>query len=133
MNPKDIRWRQRFENFEKSYLLLQQSIQIETPSVVERAGLIQFFEITFELSWKLLKDYLESQEVIVKFPRDVIKNAFQYEIIEEGDTWMNMLGDRNLTVHTYNETRAVEIETKIRTAFFPAIGTLYECMKEKAK
>ncbi len=131
MNPKDTRWRQRFENFEKSYLLLQQSIQIETPSVVERAGLIQFFEITFELSWKLLKDYLESQEVVVKFPRDVIKNAFRYELIGDGDTWMNMLGDRNLTVHTYDETKAAEIETKIRTAFFPAISNLYEGMREK--
>ncbi len=131
MNQKDIRWRQRFENFEKSYRLLEQSVEIEKPSVVERAGLIQFFEITFELSWKLLKDYLESQEVVVKFPREIIKSAFQYELIENGDTWMDMLANRNLTVHTYDETKAVEIEMKIRNAFFPAISRLYECMKTK--
>lgn len=130
MNQKEIRWRQRFENFEKSFLLLQQSLKIEKPSVVERAGLIQFFEITFELSWKLLKDYLESQDVHPQFPRDVIKQAFHYELISDGDTWMTMLGDRNLTVHTCNETKAAEIESKIRNVFFPAISSLYRLMKD---
>lgn len=131
MNQKDIRWRQRFENFEKSYQLLAQTIEIEKPSVVERAGLIQFFEVTFELSWKLLKDYLESQDVNPKFPRDTIKEAFKYELIQDGDAWMAMLTDRNLTVHTYNETKASEIESKIRNTFFPAIKQLYVQMKER--
>jgi len=131
MNPKEARWKQRFENFEKSYRLLEQSLDIESPSVFERAGIIQFFEITLELSWKLLKDYLESQDVEAKFPREVIKKSFHYEIIENGDTWMTMLGDRNLTVHTYDETHAAEVESKIRNAFFPAIRRLYDSMKEK--
>jgi len=131
MNPKDIRWKQRFENFEKSYRLLEQSLEIELPSIVERAGIIQFFEITLELSWKLLKDYLESQDVEVKFPREVIKESFHYELIENGDTWMTMLGDRNLTIQTYDETKAAEVESKIRNAFFPAIRRLYDSMKEK--
>lgn len=129
MNQKDTRWRQRFENFEKAYLLLASTIEIESPSVVERGGLIQFFEVTFELSWKLLKDYLESQDVNPKFPRDTIKEAFRYELIKDGDAWMNMLNDRNLTVHTYNETKAIEIETKIRSVFFPAIQQLYILLK----
>lgn len=129
MNQKDTRWRQRFENFEKAYLLLASTIEIESPSVVERGGLIQFFEVTFELSWKLLKDYLESQDVNPKFPRDTIKEAFRYELIKDGDAWMNMLNDRNLTVHTYNETKAIEIETKIRSIFFPAIQQLYILLK----
>lgn len=129
MNQKDTRWRQRFENFEKAYLLLASTIEIESPSVVERGGLVQFFEVTFELSWKLLKDYLESQDVNPKFPRDTIKEAFRYELIKDGDAWMNMLNDRNLTVHTYNETKAIEIETKIRSIFFPAIQQLYILLK----
>jgi nucleotidyltransferase substrate binding protein (TIGR01987 family) len=127
MNQKEIRWKQRFENFEKSYLLLRQSLDIKKPSVVERAGIIQFFEITFELSWKLLKDYLENQNVEAKFPCDVIKEAFHYEIIQNGDAWMAMLG----TVHTYDETKAAEIESKIRNAFFPAISNMYRLMKDK--
>lgn len=132
MNQKETRWRQRFENFEKSYLLLAATIEIENPSVAERAGLIQFFEMSFELSWKLLKDYLESQEVIAKFPRDAIKEAFRYELVGDGDAWMQMLTDCNLTVHTYNEEKAVEVDQKIRNVFFPAIRELYLLMKDKA-
>ena len=52
---EDIRYKQRFENFEKSFLLLKQALDIDEPSIVEKAGAIQFFEISFELSWKLMK------------------------------------------------------------------------------
>ena len=44
---------------------------------------------------------------------------------------MDMLGDRNLTVHTYNETKAAEIESKIRNTFFPALSQLYLLLKEQ--
>lgn len=67
MEPlKDIRWRQRFENFEKSYKLLEKYSNKELNNELERAGIIQFFEMTFELSWKVLKDYLEAQGYVVK-------------------------------------------------------------------
>ncbi|MFA5689782.1 MAG: nucleotidyltransferase substrate binding protein [Kiritimatiellales bacterium] len=133
MNQKDIRWKQRFENFENSFLLLKQGLEIEMPSIFERAGIIQFFEMTFELSWKVLKDYLESLGVIAKAPRDVVKEAFRYEIITDGDAWMDMLSDRNLTVHTYDELKAKEVESKIKIVFFPAINHLYLLLKEKAR
>ncbi|WP_342774217.1 nucleotidyltransferase substrate binding protein [Aquibacillus sediminis] len=51
---------------------------------LERAGIIQFFETTFELAWKVLKDYLEAEGYVAKSPRDSIKQAFQAEIIEDG-------------------------------------------------
>ena len=54
---KDIRWKQRFQNFEKAYLLLEQSTSIKSLTDIERAGLIQFFEMSFELAWKLIKDF----------------------------------------------------------------------------
>jgi nucleotidyltransferase substrate binding protein (TIGR01987 family) len=73
----DIRWIQRFSNFERAFLLLKEALKIEHPSIVERAGLIQFFEMAFELSWKLLKDYEETEGFIVKTPREAIKQAFQ--------------------------------------------------------
>ncbi|MDD3324328.1 MAG: nucleotidyltransferase substrate binding protein [Sulfurospirillaceae bacterium] len=53
---EDIRYKQRFENFEKSFLLFKNALDIETPSIVEKAGVIQFFETTFELAWKLMKE-----------------------------------------------------------------------------
>jgi len=57
----DVRYMQRFENFEKSFLLLKGALDIKVPSIVEKGGVIQFFETSFELAWKLMKDYLEYQ------------------------------------------------------------------------
>ncbi|MCP4269180.1 MAG: nucleotidyltransferase [Candidatus Brocadiaceae bacterium] len=96
MKNKDIRWIQRFQNFEKAFLLLQETVQIKSPSVTERAGLIQFFEMTFELAWKLLKDYEEEEGFVIKSPRDAIKQAFQTNIISEGHTWIDALEDKKI-------------------------------------
>jgi nucleotidyltransferase substrate binding protein (TIGR01987 family) len=129
-NPKEIRYKQRFIQFEKAFLLLEESVQMEEYTKIERAGLIQFFEITFELSWKLLKDYLESSGYLVKSPRDAIKKAFQVEIIQEGHHWIDALDDRNITVHTYNEELAEEIRISIKEKYFPIIKKLYNYIKE---
>ena len=96
-NMKDIRWKQRFQNFQRAYLLLEDSTSIEKPSDVERAGLIQFFEMTFELAWKLIKDFLQEQGFTVNSPKDALKQAFQSEIIKDGHVWIDALEDRNLT------------------------------------
>jgi len=74
---KEIRWKQRFVNFDKAFQALERTVAIENPSEAERGGLIQFFEMAFELSWKTLKDYLEAGGFQVKSPRDVLKQAFQ--------------------------------------------------------
>jgi nucleotidyltransferase substrate binding protein (TIGR01987 family) len=123
-NP-DIRWKQRFVHFRKAFLLLEQTMTIEHPSDAERAGLIQFFEMSFELAWKVLKDYLEEEGFTVASPRDAIKQAFQAGLLEDGHVWIEALKDRNLTVHTYEEKIAVAVEQKIRDSYFPALLTLF--------
>ncbi|MFL0194473.1 HI0074 family nucleotidyltransferase substrate-binding subunit [Clostridium sp. WILCCON 0269] len=60
---------------------------------------MQFFEIAFELSWKLMKDYLEAQELYTKSPRETIKQAYQIGLIDDGHVWIDALADRNLTIH----------------------------------
>jgi nucleotidyltransferase substrate binding protein (TIGR01987 family) len=130
-NLKDIRWHQRFENFERSYMLLKKSLQLETVSDVERAGIIQFFEMTFELSWKLIKDYLDSEGILVKSPREAIKHALQIELINGGDVWLMALSDRNLTVHTYDEAKALAVENMIRNTYFLKLEELYNVFKGK--
>ena len=127
----DIRWKQRFQNFEKSFKLLDKAIQIESPSDTERAGVMQFFKIAFELVWKLLKDYIEEEGYAIKSPRDAIKQAFQSKIIDDGHTWLDALKDRNLTVHTYHEEMAVEVENKIHNDYYPLLQELYNTFKGK--
>jgi nucleotidyltransferase substrate binding protein (TIGR01987 family) len=132
MEPsKEIRWRQRFENFEKSYKLLERYSNEDVKTELERAGIIQFFEMTFELSWKVLKDYLEAQGYVVKSPRDSIKQAYQIDLIDDGHIWLDALSKRNLTTHTYDETLAEKFVVEIRQLYFPAIKKLYEKLLEE--
>lgn len=77
MERKDIRWQQRFHNFTKALNYLEQALQIPDPDIVQKAGTIHFFEMSFELAWNLLKDYLEEQGFMdVKSPRSALKKAF---------------------------------------------------------
>jgi nucleotidyltransferase substrate binding protein (TIGR01987 family) len=128
---KTIRWKQRFQNLGQAFSQLQKGVAIATPNDIEKQGIIQSFEFTFELSWKTLKDYLESQNVPVQFPRDVIKQAFQYQIITDGDIWMDMLEKRNLMAHTYNGTAADEALRYITGAYFKALEQLVTTLKGK--
>lgn len=124
MTDNDVRWKQRFDHFQKAFALLETAIAIPSPSVVERAGLVQFFEMAFELSWKLLKDYQEEQGFNIASPRDAIKQAFQSGLVTAGQDWINALEDRNLTTHTYNEQTAVIVMQKIRQTYHPLLVQL---------
>ncbi|HSM80272.1 MAG TPA: nucleotidyltransferase substrate binding protein [Nodosilinea sp.] len=131
MYPPDTRWVQRFSNFERTFLLLQDAIAVESPSLLERAGIIQFFELTFELAWKVMKDYEEAEGILAKTPREAIKQGFQIGLISHGHGWMNALQDRNLTTHTYNEATAIAVEASIRNDYFPLLAELYHVLKAK--
>lgn len=128
---KEIRWKQRFVEFKKAFDQLSKALEIESPDEIYRAGIIQFFEMTLELAWKTLKDYLESQELVVQSPREAIQMAFQNEIIENGHTWIDALQKRNLMAHTYDESRAIEAEDLIRNDYFEEIQKLVNYLKEK--
>lgn len=123
---KDVRWRQRFVNFQRSYKLLSKYINEPLETELERAGIIQFFEIAFELSWKLMKDYLEAQELYTKSPRETIKQAYQMGLIDNGHIWIDALSDRNLTVHTYDDRLAEKMVKDIVKIYFPELKKLYE-------
>ena len=128
---EDIRWRQRFENYEKSYKLLEKYSGQDIKTELERAGIIQFFEITFELAWKVLKDYLESEGYIVKSPREAIKQAFQMGLIEDGHHWIDALAKRNLTTHTYDEAFAEKFVREIIETYVPLFKSLYDRLVEE--
>ena len=130
-NLKDIRWKQRFENFDKSYKLLNKYAKQPITTELERAGIIQFFEMTFELAWKVLKDYLEAQEYLVKSPRETVKQAFQIGLIDNGHVWMDALSNRNLTTHTYDEELANKMTNEIITMYLPELDKMHETLSKE--
>jgi len=132
MNEKAIRWRQRYQNLNKAFLQLNDAVnRVDKLSTLEKEGLVQRFEYTFELCWKTLKDYLEAQEVEARFPREVIKYSFQYEIIKNGEAWMEMLEKRNMMAHTYDEAIFNEAIQNIVTVFFPEVRKLMDFLKNQ--
>ncbi len=113
MSEQDIRWQQRFQNFLKAFLLLEEAVvkcKNESISDLEEQGLIQRFEFTHELAWNVLKDYFEYQgNTSITGSRDATREAFNKGLIEDGEGWMEMIKSRNKSTHTYNEETAKEI------------------------
>jgi len=127
----DVRWKQRFQNFDHACALLERTAAKPDLSEAERGGLIQFFEMAFELSWKLLKDYLTREGYEITSPREAIKQAFQNGLIADGEAWLRALEDRNLTTHTYDEATALRVEKKIRENYFPLLQSVRADFEEK--
>ena len=129
VNP-DIRWKQRFDNFDRAFVLFREVYDrgVNALSQLEREGAIQRFEVTFELAWKTLKDYLEESGVVVNpvTPRNVIKEAFAAKFLDDAQVWIDMMLHRNLLSHTYD---GAVFETVLRAAierYFPASERLHE-------
>ena len=129
----DIRWKQRFQNFERALEQLRRAVTLrrERPlSDLEEQGLIQGFEFTHELAWNLLKDFLEAQGIAGLIgSRDAIRTAFKNGLLEDGETWMEMIKARNLSSHTYQQDLAQRIATDILTRFYPAFVALEQRMR----
>ena len=127
MNQEDIRWHQRFQNLEKAFQEFSSACSLEHYTKLERSGLIQTFEFTFELAWKTLQDLLLSRGYEGNHgPRPVIEQAFQDGIIEDGETWTKMILSRNLSTHTYNEKIAEDLAQLIKSLYFPSMTKLIQ-------
>jgi nucleotidyltransferase substrate binding protein (TIGR01987 family) len=127
MEDQDIRWKQRFENLTLAYRKLKQALEVykQEPNDIIRMALIKAFEMTFELFWKTAKDYLNYNGVKVSLPREVIKQSFAYDMMEDGQVWIDMLEDRNLMAHTYDEKRALQAIDHIVNHYLVAMEQLY--------
>ncbi len=133
----DVRWKQRFENFERAFGLLGEAFaqSPEEMSDLEKEGAIQRFEYTFELAWKTLKDYLVYSGVVFDqiTPRSVIKQAFAAKIIKDGQTWIDMLDQRNLMSHTYDDESFRIAFDSISRSYLTAIEQVFTWLKQRAR
>ena len=132
-NP-DIRWRQRFENFKKAFAQLSKgaaTAQERELNELERQGLIQAFEFTHELAWNTLKDFLEPTGVTdLVGAVNATRAAFAAGLIENGETWMEMIKSRNLTTHTYDERTADKISSAILSSYVAEFGKFQQRFAE---
>ncbi|MCH9713343.1 MAG: nucleotidyltransferase substrate binding protein [Cyanobacteria bacterium] len=128
MADADVRWRQRFDNFERALQVLERGVALarQRPlSELEQQGLIQGFEFTHELAWNLLKDYLQHQGITgIIGSRDSTRLAFQNALISDGEGWMAMIKARNQSSHTYNLEQAQAIARDVIDRYAPLFGAL---------
>ncbi len=135
-NEKDIRWHQRLQHFQQALYQLQEATELSKQrslSRIETQGMIKAFEFTYELAWNVIKDYFYHQgNAGITGSRDAIREAFNKGLIEDGETWMEMIKSRNKTSHTYNEDIAIEIARKIVDAYV-SLFDIFSKKMEKLK
>ena len=130
----EIRWKQRFENFKlanANILEISDCIKKEGLNKIYTMALIQAFEMSFELGWKTIKDYLEYNGKNVANPRSAIKEAFSEQIIIDGQHWIEMMETRNKTSHTYKEDFAKQTAEEILNIYIPLLIDLEKTLSSK--
>jgi len=134
MSDKDIRWIQRFSNYQKALKQLSKFIEKKDLNELEEQGLIQSFEYTHELAWNTLKDFLESRgNEKIYGSKDATREAFKLNLIESGDVWMDMIQSRNESSHTYNDEISKKISQSIINKYHSEFVTLESKLKELIK
>lgn len=134
-NP-DIRWKQRFQNFDRAFVLLRDALENGPDALnqLEKEGVIQRFEFSFELAWKTLKDFMEQDGFVFATitPRQVLKDAFAAKILPDGQVWIDMLDHRNLLSHTYNLSKFEEAVKAVHERYLDAFDQLHEFLQAEA-
>lgn len=126
MNSIDIRWKQRFTNFTKAYVKLREAVEKEDLNELERNGLVQRFEFTLDLSWKVMKDFLEEKGFVFKpSPKDTFREAQAAVFIDYAQPLIDGLDIRNELLHDYDGEKFESAEEQLREETFPALEKLY--------
>jgi nucleotidyltransferase substrate binding protein (TIGR01987 family) len=126
MGVKDVRWKQRFQNFEKAFLRLKEAMEMEALNELERNGLIQRFEVTLDLSWKVMKDFLQDKGFDFKpSPKDAFRLAQQSRYIDFAQALIDGLEIRNALSHDYSGRKFEAFEPQLREETYTALEKLY--------
>jgi len=135
-SPAPLRWHYRFDNFGRAYVRLRQIIEVgheRELAEIEKEGAIQRFEYTWELAWKVMKDYLQASGTTFKTttPTSVIKAAFQAGLIENGEDWMDALDARNKMSHVYDLEVFEQVIADVSSRFLGLFEALYFRLTEE--
>jgi len=131
-NNPDIRWKQRLYNYKKALITLESAVELAKTrklTDLEKQGTIQGFEFTFEIAWNLMKDFLEEQGITgIIGSKGAVRQAFNKDLLENGQVWMDMIESRNLSSHSYDEATAENLFEKITLVFYPQLKVFMEKM-----
>jgi nucleotidyltransferase substrate binding protein (TIGR01987 family) len=134
-NP-DFRWKQRFQNFDRAFVLLRGALENGPDALnpLEKEGVVQRFEFSLELAWKTVKDLMELDGFVFATitPRQVLKDAFAARILQDGQLWIDMLDHRNLLSHTYDLVKFEEAVNAMHKRYLLAFDQLHEFLQGKA-
>lgn len=125
------RWQYRFDNYSRAFSLLREAVELQQKrplSDLEKEGVIQRFEYTWELAWKTIKDYLENEGIVLEkiTPKAVIVAALEARIIIGKEDWMRALDDRNRMSHVYSRIVFARIVNNIEQGYLSLFDQLYE-------
>jgi len=125
---------EKLNDYKRASNRLNEATKIQIDDDIVYDGVIQRFEFTFELSWKLMKMYLEYTGISeLKSPRATIREAYTYGLIEDGEQWIDMMVDRNKTSHLYDEEEAKLIYKKVKNTYSHLLSNLGSTLEEELK
>ncbi|MCL2600301.1 MAG: nucleotidyltransferase substrate binding protein [Treponema sp.] len=118
----DVRWKQRFQNYKKALATLKNAAELAESrelTDLEKQGMIQGFEFTFELAWNVMKDYLAEQGITgIIGSKGAVRQAFANGLIGDGQIWMDMIVDRNIAAHSYDDEAAEKLAAAITGKYY---------------
>ena len=131
------RWPQRLASYRSSLEHLSAAVDLyrmRDLSVLERAGLAQLFEVSWDLAWQLMADFMtaEGKPPTLRSPRHVIREAFAAGLIDNGELWMETIDTRNMFTHVYNEERLNAGLSKVVHGYFATMVNLAERIDDHA-
>ncbi len=124
---------ERIENFNRAYSIYEIAVEKykqNTKDILFHMSLVQAFELTFELSWKVLKDYILQKGIKAFYPKDVIKEAFANETIKDGELWIKMLETRNSISHEYKMEKVSAMVEDISDKYFKELKNFKEFLEQ---
>lgn len=122
--------REKLENYQRALARLSEAVNEPNPNEYVYDAVVKRFEFVYELAWRLMKAVIEYKGGSEpKFPRDVFREAFAGRIIRDGEVWLDMMKDRNLTSHTYDDVYAREVYERVKSMYMVHFQTLLEHIK----
>jgi nucleotidyltransferase substrate binding protein (TIGR01987 family) len=124
------RIQQALDNLGNALARLKEALALATDEAVRRDVVILRFVLVYETSWTALKRCLASEQIDVRYPKDAFRQAYRVGWLEHETPWINMLGDRNLIAHTYNEATAIRVYEDIKR-YLPEFHQLYQYLSDR--